>query len=64
MALLEGLTIEQTLGKGAYGRVYKVKDRQNGAEFALKYIECTPQFDVERALGEIRTLKSLSHQTS
>ena len=53
-------SIKETLGKGAFGQVHRVKDWQS-REFALKRIECTPQFDVERALGEIRTLKSLSH---
>ena len=56
----KSFSIKKTLGKGAFGQVYKVKDTQS-REFALKCIECTPQFDFQRALGEIRTLKRLSH---
>ena len=53
-------SINKTLGKGAFGQVYKVKDAQS-REFALKCIKCTLKFHFKRALSEIRTLKRLSH---
>ena len=53
----------QTLGKGSFGRVDKVRDRADGATYALKTIAYQYGEDEERrtALEEAKLLKRLVH---
>ena len=59
---LEGnrFSIINKLGKGAFGKVYRVHDQSNN-EFALKKIPCSTSSTVNQALAEVETLKALSH---
>ena len=54
------LGIINTLGQGAFGKVYRVCDQQ-GNHYALKEIPCSTNYNVGQALTEVETLKVLSH---
>jgi NIMA (never in mitosis gene a)-related kinase 1/4/5 len=49
------------LGKGVRGKVFLVKDRLSGQEFAAKQIRCEFQREIEDAMREAELLRSLEH---
>jgi len=57
-------TVIKILGEGSYARVYKVKNRYTGAEYAMKVINksyaCTVEEENE-ILNEINILKTMDH---
>lgn len=53
----------ELLGKGAYGAVYKARNRLDGRDYAIKKIRLSPSAgNDERTLREISALSRLSHQ--
>ena len=56
------LRIKQRLGNGAFGVVYKVKDEETARVYALKDIPCFNASKIRNAIGEILTLKQISHE--
>ena len=54
--------IQQQLGAGAFGVVYKVKDVATLSEYALKVVVCTNESDILDVDNEILTLRKISHQ--
>ena len=56
------LRILQCLGSGAFGHVYKVKDRASSRIYALKDILCTDASDIDNVIREAATLYHLSHE--
>ncbi|XP_078364002.1 serine/threonine-protein kinase PDIK1L-like [Oculina patagonica] len=58
-----GLTIQKTLGNGAFGVVYQVKDQATSEVFALKDICCENDSGLQDALSEAESLcKVVSHK--
>lgn len=55
--------IQQEIGEGAYGKVYKVKDVATSYECALKVVVCSGQSGMRESdvLKEIQTLRKISH---
>lgn len=52
----------KTLGKGSYGEVLRVKNKNTGEIFALKkIIQKSPQGIPQSTLREISTLQKLNH---
>ena len=56
------LRILQPLGSGAFGDVYKVKDRASSRVYALKDILCTDPSEIDDVIREVTTLYQLSHE--
>ena len=56
------LRILQHLGSGAFGDVYKVKDRASSRIYALKDIFCIYFSDIDNVVREATTLYQLSHE--
>ena len=56
------LRILQKLGSGAFGHVYKVKDRASSRVYALKDIFCIYASQIDNVVGEATTLYQLSHK--
>ena len=56
------LRVLQHLGSGAFGDVYKVKDKASFTVYALKDILCTDASDIDNVIGEAATLYQLSHE--
>ena len=54
--------IQQRLGNGAFGVVYKVKDEASSAIFALKDVLCLNASALRNAVREAITLNKISHQ--
>ncbi len=59
-----GAKAEEEIGSGAYGVVYKAKDRETGAYFALKKIRTETEYDgiSSSTLREITLLMQLKHE--
>ena len=57
--------IQQEIGEGAYGKVYKVKDVLTSSECALKVVACSrqprPGTTESDVMNEIQTLRTISH---
>ena len=57
--------IQQEIGEGAYGKVYKVKDVLTSSECALKVVACSrqprPGKTEPDVMNEIQTLRTISH---
>ena len=57
--------IQQEIGEGAYGKVYKVKDVLTSSECALKVVACSrqprPGKTEPDVMNEIQTLRKISH---
>ena len=54
--------IQQRLGNGAFGVVYKVKDVASSTDYALKDVLCLNTSALRNALREAKTLNQISHQ--
>ena len=52
----------QHLGSGAFGDVYKVKDKASSRVYALKDILCTDASGIDNVIREATTLHQLSHE--
>ncbi|XP_028402848.1 cell division control protein 2 homolog [Dendronephthya gigantea] len=50
------------IGKGAFGEVFKATECGGKRIFAVKYIKCTQNDDLENAVQEITALKALDHK--
>ena len=57
-------TIQTTLGKGAFGIVYKVKEVLSSRVYALKDVLCTDDSEIVKAIREAMTLKQISHKNA
>ena len=55
------LRIQQRLGNGAFGVVYKVKDAASSRAYALKDVLCEDASEIINAIQEAMTLNELSH---
>ena len=53
--------IQQRLGNGAFGVVYKVKDEASSMVYALKDVLCLNDSALRNAVREAKTLKKISH---
>lgn len=49
------------LGKGRYGVVHKVKERETGQYFAAKFVRCIKSKDKEKAQEEVDIMNCLRH---
>ena len=56
------VTIQQRLGNGNFGVVYKVKDEANSRVYALKDVLCLNTSALRNAVREAKTLNKISHQ--
>ena len=56
------VTIQQRLGNGAFGVVYKVQDVASQNVYALKDILCLNNSALNNALREAQTLQKISHE--
>ncbi|XP_068680550.1 serine/threonine-protein kinase 35-like [Montipora foliosa] len=56
------LVIQQRLGNGAFGVVYKAKDKASSRTYALKDILCLNQSAARNAIREVETMNLISHQ--
>ena len=55
-------TLDERLGKGAFGEVFKATENGGiGRTFAVKFIKCTRNDELQSAFDEIRVLLSLRH---
>ncbi|XP_078367875.1 serine/threonine-protein kinase PDIK1L-like [Oculina patagonica] len=54
--------IQQRLGNGAFGVVYKVKDKASSTIYALKDVPCLYDSQLYNAVREARTLSKISHK--
>ena len=54
--------IQQRLGNGAFGVVYKVKDEATSTVCALKDVLCLNGRAIRNARREVTTLNKISHQ--
>ena len=55
------LRIQQRLGNGAFGVVYKVIDETSNV-YALKDVLCLKGSDIRNAIREVRTMHQISHE--
>ena len=56
------LRIQQRLGNGAFGVVYKVIDEKSSNVYALKDVVCVKGSDIKNAIREVRTMHQISHE--
>lgn len=49
------------LGKGRYGVVYKVKERETNKYYAAKFVRCIKSKDKEKAQEEVDVMNCLRH---
>lgn len=49
------------LGKGRYGVVYKVKERETSKYYAAKFVRCIKAKDKEKAKEEVDVMNCLRH---
>ena len=54
--------IQQRLGNGAFGVVYKVIDEATSSVYALKDVVCLIASDLQNAVHEAQTLNKISHK--
>ena len=54
--------VQQRLGNGAFGVVYKVKDEAYSTVYALKDVLCKDKAQIEGAIREVKTMQKLSHE--
>lgn len=53
--------VHEELGKGRFGVVYKVTEKETGATLAAKIIKCIKAMDRKKVEEEITIMKSLQH---
>ena len=58
----KSLRIQQRLGNGAFGVVYKVQDVSSSRIYALKHVLCLNQAAIRNAIREAETMKQISHE--
>ena len=56
------LRIQQRLGNGAFGVVYKVQDVSSSGVYALKDVLCLNQAKLDIAIREVETMRGISHE--
>ena len=56
------LTIQERLGNGAFGVVYRVKEQGSSNVYALKDVQCENVPAIENALREVHTLSQVDHE--
>ena len=56
------LRIQQRLGNGAFGVVYKVKDEATSRIYALKDVLCLKDSAIRNVVREVETMKQISHK--
>ena len=56
------LRIQRTLGNGAFGVVYKVKDVASSRIYALKDVPCPNASAIRKACREVETMCQISHK--
>ena len=54
--------IKRRLGSGAFGVVYKVKEKSSCKVYALKDVLCLDKWAINSALREIETMSRISHE--
>ena len=52
---------EEKLGAGAFGEVFKVRERRTGKRFALKIIKCSNDNELNSVMDEMKALSKLDH---
>ena len=50
------------IGQGGYGNIYRIKNRVDGKEYAMKQIFVGNERNKQQAEAEIKTLSSFAHQ--
>ena len=55
------LTLQQRLGNGAFGVVYKVRDEETSTDYALKDVLCLNTSEIHNATREVQTMRQISH---
>ncbi len=53
--------VQEELGKGRYGIVYKIRDKEFGNLHAAKFIKCIQSKDKEKVREEIAIMNLLKH---
>ena len=56
------LQIQQRLGNGAFGVVYKVIDETSSIVYALKDVMCLNDSDMPNVIREVQTMNRISHE--
>ena len=56
------LRIQQRLGNGAFGVVYKVRDETTSVVYALKDVLCLNTAAILNAIREVQTMNQISHE--
>lgn len=56
------LQIQQRLGNGAFGVVYKVIDETYSNVYALKDVVCLNGSDIRNAIREVQTMNQIAHE--
>ena len=56
------LTIQQRIGSGAFGVVYKVKEETTSIDYALKDVLCLNGSEIRNAVREVQTMYQISHE--
>jgi len=51
----------EELGKGRYGIVYKIRDKENGNFYASKFVRCIKASDKEEVRKEVNIMNHLKH---
>ena len=55
------LILQQRLGNGAFGVVYKVRDEETSSVYALKDVLCSNASEIHNAIREVETLNQICH---
>ena len=55
------LILQQRLGNGAFGVVYKVRDEETSSVYALKVVLCLNAPEIHNAIREVETLNQICH---
>ena len=56
------VTIQQELGNGAFGVVYKVRDETSSTDYALKDVLCVNMSQIRDVFREVQTMNNISHE--